>query len=106
VNFGSAFLKKNVNLGVMSKTSNRSLTSKSTSEEKQLLEQLLAHPELLKCVQDILSLAADSEPTADELEEKLIQEVRRLGLATVESWGAQAEKKAGEQFKESHSKAQ
>ena len=65
-------------------------------QEVKLIEQLRAHPELLERFQSILHLAANDQgplKTADEVEELLIQEVRRLGSTTMHQWAIQAEER-------------
>ena len=68
-----------------------------TAEETHLIEKLRKHPEILERVQKILELAGDEDSlkTADQIEELLIEEVRRLGSATMHQWASQAEAKAG-----------
>lgn len=69
-----------------------------TQDEVQLLEQLRKHPQILSRVQKILEIAEDENPqkSADQIEELLIEEMRRLGSATMHEWAAQAEEKAGQ----------
>ena len=65
-------------------------------QEAKLIEQLRAHPELLERFQSILHLATNEEgplKTADEVEELLIQELRRLGSTTLHQWAHQAEER-------------
>lgn len=71
-----------------------------TTQETQLIEKLRKHPEILERVQKILDLATDedSQKTADQIEELLIQEMRRLGSATMHEWASQAEEKAGKEL--------
>ena len=69
--------------------------TKPTEADQRLLARLNAHPELKERIASILQLAENAEGplrTADELEELLIEEVRRLGAQTMEDWarGAQA----------------
>lgn len=90
----------------MSKTSKPSKSPNPTPEEKEVIEQMRRHPELLKRIQGILNLADESGCTADELEDLLIPEVRALGLAAMDSWSKQGEKEIGDQFKQSHPGAQ
>jgi len=75
----------------------------SNQEEKQLLEQLRRHPDLFQRIKSIMSLADDPDHqirTADELETLLVEEVRKLGKTTMESWGSQQEKQAAQEFKQ------
>jgi hypothetical protein len=83
----------------MSKTSKRSQATKTTPEEEQLLAQLRRHPELREQVQCLLDLAEGADCTADEFEDQLVPEVRKLGRTTVESWGRRVEQEAGDQYK-------
>ena len=68
--------------------------------EERLLERLRAHPELLARFESILGLAEVAEGplrTADEIEEQLVQEVRRLGHEVMQDWALRAEERvAGE----------
>ena len=70
--------------------------------EIRLIEQLRKHPEIRDRVQSILELASNAEgplKTADEVEELLIQEVRRLGNATMREWATQAEERVSNEVK-------
>lgn len=72
-------------------------------EEKQLIEQLRQHPELRERFQSILEItarAAGPVQRADEIEELLIEQVRRLGNASMESWARRAEATLGEQLQQ------
>ena len=63
-------------------------------QEIRLLEQLRQHPEIMARVQSILEIASNREgplKRADEVEELLIEEMRRLGGATLQYWASQAE---------------
>ena len=68
----------------------------------RLIERLREHPELMERFQSILEITASAEgpvKRADEVEELLIQQMRRLGNASMESWASRAEKTLGEQLK-------
>ena len=65
-----------------------------TQQEIQLIEQLRQHPEIRERVQSILELAHNPDgplKTADEVEDLLIEEIRRLGSVTMHEWAAHAE---------------
>jgi hypothetical protein len=65
-------------------------------QEAKLIQQLRAHPELLERFQTILEIACNEDgplKTADEVEELLIQEMRRLGSTTMHQWANQAEER-------------
>lgn len=82
--------------------------SKLSAEELQLIERLREHPELMERFQTILEITASAEgplKQADEIEELLIQEMRRLGSTTMESWASRAERTLGEQLGQKDSSA-
>ena len=65
-----------------------------TPQEIQLIEQLRQHPEIEARLQSILAIVRNEDgplKTADAVEELLIQELRRLGSATMHQWASQAE---------------
>jgi len=67
-----------------------------TPQEIHLIEQLRQHPEIKERVQSILEIVGNEEgplKTADEVEELLIQELRRLGSSTMHQWANQAEER-------------
>jgi hypothetical protein len=71
--------------------------------ELQLIEQLRKHPELLQRVRSILEITASAEGTvkkADEIEALLIEEMRRLGQATMQTWASKAEQTLGMELKQ------
>jgi hypothetical protein len=72
-------------------------------QELQFMEQLRQRPELMERFETILQISANAEgpvKSADEVEGLLIQEMRLLGNATMGSWAAGAEKRLGEQLKQ------
>jgi len=73
-----------------------------SSEEARLMEQLRQHPEIMARVQSILAIAHHQNgplKTADEVEELLIEEMRRLGGATLRHWATQAEERVSTELK-------
>jgi len=71
-------------------------------EERQLIEQLREHPELMARVQSILKITRNAEgplKTADEVEDLLIEEMRRLGSATMSHWAIEAEQRVSRELK-------
>jgi len=73
-----------------------------STAELELIERLRKHPELMERFQSLLEITASAEGSvkkADEVEQLLIQEMRRLGSVSMESWAAGAEKAVGDQFK-------
>ena len=77
--------------------------SQFTEQEVRIIEQLRQRPEMMARFQSILQLTGKADgplKTADEVEELLIQEVRRLGNITMNQWAAQAEGRVGQELKE------
>src|SRR5215469_6210707 len=76
--------------------------------ERQLIEQLRKHPEVFERVRSILEISASAEgplKQADEIEALLIEELRRLGHATMETWAGRAEQTLADQLKEKDASA-
>jgi hypothetical protein len=77
-----------------------------TDLEMRLIEQLRRHPEMMDRFQGILDLAGSTDgplKTADEVEELLIEEVRKLGHATMSQWAIGAEERVSQELKEQQS---
>ena len=73
-----------------------------TQEETRLIEQLRQHPEIMDRVQSIMAIARNAEgplKTADEVEELVIQEMRRLGHVTLSQWAIGAEERVSTELK-------
>jgi hypothetical protein len=71
--------------------------------ELQLIEQLRKHPELFERVRSILEITASAQGTikkADEIEALLIEEMRRLGHTTMETWAGKVEQTLGAELKQ------
>ena len=74
-----------------------------STAEQRLIQQLRKRPELMERFKHIMEIAADTEgpiKTADEVEALLIEEMRRLGNATMQGWGEQVEQRLAEQLKQ------
>jgi len=70
--------------------------------ELKLIDRLREHPELLERFQHILEISTSADGTikkADEMEALLIEELRRLGNVTMESWASGVERALAEQLK-------
>ena len=70
--------------------------------EAQFLERLRQHPQLWERFQSILELTRNAEGpvlTADAVEERLIQELRQLGLTSLNEWARRAEARVGDELK-------
>lgn len=84
----------------MANSSNPSQNKKPNAQEQKLIEGFRRHPELGERMQAILELADSGEGTADEVEALLVEEIRRLGKSTMESWAGEAEQKSARDFKQ------
>jgi hypothetical protein len=71
-----------------------------TQQEIELLEKLRKHPEIRERVRKVLEIATDegSNLTADQVEELLIEEMRKLGNATMHGWAGRADEQASQQL--------
>ena len=73
-----------------------------SERERRLIEELRQQPEMMERLQSILDLANSAEgplKTADEVEELLIEEMRRLGNATMVRWAVGAEERVSGEIK-------
>ena len=73
-----------------------------SQEEIRLIERLRQQPKMMEGVQRILEIASSAEgalKTADEIEDLLIEEMRRLGNTTMTEWAIQAEQRVGQELK-------
>ena len=83
-------------------TQNKPQSKQLTAQEIRIIEQLRQHPEMMARFQSILDLVNNSDgplKTADEVEELLIQEVRRLGNVTMNQWASRAEERVSQELK-------
>jgi len=88
--------KKNRRLGTLS------------AQELQLIERLREHPDLMERFQSILQISANADGpvrSADEVEGLLIEEMRRLGNATMGDWASSAEKRLADQLEQKDASA-
>lgn len=73
-----------------------------SAQEERLLSGLRQHPEIMARVQSILEIARSEEgrlKTADEVEELLVEEIRRLGQATMSQWAVGAEERVSSELR-------
>lgn len=71
--------------------------------EIDLIKRLRQKPKVMERVKRILEIADSTEgplKTADEIEELLLLEMRRLGNDTMTEWAAQTEKGLGEELQQ------
>ena len=89
-------------------TKNNSQSTTLSAQELQLIERLREHPELMERFQSILEISANAEgpvKSADEVEGLLIEEMRRLGNATMGDWATSVEKRLAEQLEQKDASA-
>jgi hypothetical protein len=75
--------------------------SQLSAQEQQLIERLRRHPELMERFQSILEIGANVDgpiKTADQVEELLVEEMRRLGNTTMKGWAESVEERLSEQL--------
>ncbi len=81
----------------------KKIVVKGLSEsEIELIKQLRAHPEMMERLQSILEITRNAEgplKSADEIEELLIQEMRRLGNTSMNQWARLAEERVSDELK-------
>lgn len=68
-----------------------------------IIEKLRRQPNIMEQLEKILKISdASAGPlkTADEVEELLIEEMRRLGNLTMNQWAAQAHQRINDELKE------
>jgi len=71
-----------------------------SQSEIKLIEQLRQNPEMMVRVQSILDITRDEgdSRSADEVEEKLVEEMRRLGGATLQHWASKVEERVSSEL--------
>jgi hypothetical protein len=75
---------------------------KFSQPEVQFIEQLRQQPEMMERLRSILELTRSADgplKTADQVEELLIKELRRLGNTTLCQWAKQAEAHVSNELK-------
>lgn len=80
----------------------KSVQKAITAEEAKLIDRLRKHPEILERVQSILEIARNEDgplKTADQVEELLVDEMRRLGSITMTQWATQAEERVSTELR-------
>lgn len=77
---------------------------RDSAREKRFIEKLRGRPQLMERFEAILELTQSEEGelrTADEVEELLVEEVRRLGHRAMEDWASGAEERVAGALKQS-----
>ena len=80
---------------------NQAAVNELSPAEKALIEQLRQYPEMMERVQSILDLTRSAEgplKTADEVEELLVQEMRRLGHTSMQQWAVRAQERVTDEL--------
>ena len=74
-----------------------------TADEAKLIAGLRRRPDMMERMQSILEIARNENgplKTADEVEELLIEEMRRLGHSTMSQWATQAEERVSTELQD------
>ena len=82
--------------------------AENKSREEQLIEKLRKHPEMMERFEAILGLAESGDGPirkADDVEDQLVEEVRKLGNMTMQEWAKKAESRSAQEFIEAHPKS-
>ena len=91
------------------KLAGMSQTLSIAAREKRLLKALHAQPALLACVEGLVELTqtqgASPLPTADEIEEKVVERVRHLGREVIGGWAQRAEARVAAEVRGGHPQA-
>ena len=86
---------------------NKKRTGNTLSEQEiRLIEQLRQHREIRERLESILEIARNEDgplKSADEVEELLIAEMRRLGSVTMHQWAVRAEERVSAELKDQDS---
>ena len=82
----------------MKKTSGQ---TEFSQEERELIERLRQRPEMMARVQSILDIASEAggAKTADEVEELLVEEMRKLGNSTMREWAGGAQEQLTQELR-------
>lgn len=83
-------------------TKQKTDTKQLSAQEARLIEQLRRHPQMMERMQSILEIAGNEEgplKSADEVEEMLIEEMRKLGHTTMSQWAIGAEERVSTQLR-------
>jgi hypothetical protein len=76
--------------------------------EQRLIEGLRKRPELLERLLSIVGMSeadGDKLQSADEVEERLVEEIRRLGQEVMGQWAQSAEARVTEDFRQKNPQA-
>lgn len=68
----------------------------SSDESQELVKRLERHPELYEKVKDLLAIVENADGdalTADEAEERVVQEMRQIGHEALQAWATHKQAK-------------
>jgi hypothetical protein len=85
------------------KNSKNEPSKQEREREQRLIEKLRKRPQLMERLESIMGISeVDDEklPTADEVEERLIEEIRRLGNEVMGQWAQNAEIRVGQEVEQ------
>ena len=76
---------------------------KVNQSENDLVKRLLQHPELHECVEELLRIVENSDGqafTADEAEEQIAEQIRRVGQDAMQTWAMRKHKQVEEHYEQ------
>jgi len=79
-----------------------------TEQEAEFVKELREHPELMERFEAILRMTqCEQGPIrrADDVEDELVEEVRKLGNTTMREWAKKSQEKSKREFKDLHPKS-
>jgi hypothetical protein len=82
---------------------------RTTPVSKNLEERLNRHPELKTKIESLLAVVENAEGDlvkANEAEQRVIEEIRQLGQATLQGWASRQNQKQTDQFIQANPQAQ
>jgi hypothetical protein len=82
----------------------RNEPTKKNQFNEEFIERLRRHPELYERIDAILRIVEDADgdvTKADEAEERVVEEIRKLGQEALQSWADVKLEKVGSHYEES-----
>ena len=89
-------------LNTVGMTNKKAALSQLSDRETRMVDHLRQHPDMMGRFESILEIARNGDgplKTADEVEELLIHEIRRLGNTTMNEWAGRAEERVALEVK-------
>lgn len=84
------------------------LTIAQTNRTASLEERLQEHPELREKIEALISVVENAQgdvKTANEAEQRVIEEIQKLGQAALQGWATQQQQRQQQEFASNHPEA-